>query len=162
MRDRAATALLIALLAAGSAQAAFTPPDVIVVVSDDSYPPYLFRAESGYLEGIIVDKWALWSRKTGVRVSVVGLEWAKAQETVQDGTADVIDAMAYTEARSKLYEFSSPYADVDASVFFNKSIKAVLSRLPLRLNQSVRKQDDAIASTLDSDRALLPRKIERR
>jgi len=125
MRDRAATALLIALLAAGSAQAAFTPPDVIVVVSDDSYPPYLFRAESGYLEGIIVDKWALWSRKTGVRVSVVGLEWAKAQETVQDGTADVIDAMAYTEARSKLYEFSSPYADVDASVFFNKSITGI-------------------------------------
>ena len=125
MRTRAATALLIALLAAGSAQAAFSPPDVIVVVSDDSYPPYLFRAESGHLEGIIVDKWALWSRKTGVRVSVVGMEWAKAQETVQGGTADVIDAIAYSEARAKLYEFSSPYADVDASVFFNKSIGGI-------------------------------------
>src|SRR5215831_18665233 len=125
MRDRAAKALLIALLVAGSAQAAFTPPDVIVVVSDDSYPPYLFRTESGHLEGIIADKWSLWSRTTGVRVSVVGLEWVKAQETVQDGTADVIDALAYRDARAALYEFSPSYADVDARVYFHKSITGI-------------------------------------
>src|SRR5215467_12188888 len=127
MKDRAAVAILIALLAAGSAQAAFPPPDVIVVVSDDSYPPYLFRSESGHLEGIIADKWALWSRTTGVRVSVVGLEWVKAQETVQDGTADVIDALAYTPARTSLYEFSPSYADVDARVYFHKSIAGISS-----------------------------------
>jgi PAS domain S-box-containing protein len=118
--------LFVAMLAAAvCAQAAFPPPEVLVVVSDDSYPPYLFRNGSGYLEGIIVDKWALWSRRTGVRVSVVGMEWAQAQESIKDGSADVIDALAYIEARTPLYEFSRGYADVDARVYFHKSVGGV-------------------------------------
>jgi PAS domain S-box-containing protein len=122
----AASGLLIALLAAaGTAPAAFPPPDRLVVVSDDSYPPYLFRNESGILEGIIVDKWALWSRKTGIPVTVEGMAWIKAQESLKNGSADVIDAIAYTEGRSPLYEFSPAYADVDARVFFRKSISGI-------------------------------------
>jgi len=113
------------LLGCGSALAAFSPPAQLVVVSDDSYPPYLFRTETGKLQGIIVDKWQLWSAETGIPVRVEGMEWIKAQQSVRDGAADVIDALAYTEARAKLYEFSSPYADVDARVFFHRSITGI-------------------------------------
>ena len=121
-----ACGLLVAALGGPtSAPAAFSPPSHIVVVSDDSYPPYLFRSDSTHLEGILVDKWALWSRKTGVPVSVVGMEWAKAQESVRNGSADVIDALAYTEARAPLYEFSPGYADVDARVYFRKTIGGI-------------------------------------
>jgi PAS domain S-box-containing protein len=108
-----------------SPAAAFSPPARLVVVSDDSYPPYLFRTEAGQLQGIIVDKWALWSGKTGVPVSVEGMEWIKAQENVRNGSADVIDALVYNESRAKAYEFSPPYADVDARVFFNQSITGI-------------------------------------
>jgi PAS domain S-box-containing protein len=122
----AASALLIPLLApAAAAPAAFPPPDRLVVVSDDSYPPYLFRNESGFLEGIIVDKWALWSRKTGIPVTVEGMAWIKAQESLKKGSADVIEALAYTEGRVPLYEFSPAYADVDARVFFRQSITGI-------------------------------------
>jgi two-component system, cell cycle sensor histidine kinase and response regulator CckA len=128
-----ASGLFLALLAAGaSALAAFSPPEVLVVVSDDSYPPYLFRDSSGYLEGIIVDKWTLWSKKTGVRVSIVGMEWAKAQESIKDGSADVIDALAYREARVPLYEFSPGYADADARVYFHKSISGISTVASMR------------------------------
>src|SRR5215467_12070443 len=154
MKDRAAVALLIALLAAGSAQAAFSPPEVIVVVSDDSYPPYLFRAESGHLEGIIADKWALWSRTTGVRVSVVGLEWVKAQETVQDGTADVIDALAYTQARASLYEFSPSYADVDARVYFQKSITGINNDVASMRGFIIGAKDGSACATWLSERGI--------
>ena len=118
-------ALVPALLLCASPAAAFTPPDRLVVVSDDSYPPYLFRVEAGYLQGILIDKWALWSRKTGTPVSVMGMAWVSAQESVRDGGADVIDALAYTDARSQLYEFSPSYADVDARVYFHRSISGV-------------------------------------
>src|SRR5215467_2901440 len=111
--------------ACGDALAAFVPPEVLVVVSDDSYPPYLFRIESGYLQGIIVDKWTLWSRKTGIPVSIVGMAWISAQDSVRDGSADVIDALAHTKAREQLYEFSPSYADVDARVFFHRSIGGI-------------------------------------
>jgi len=107
------------------AAAAFSPPARLTVVTDDAYPPYLFRAGGGKLEGIVLDKWQLWSRVTGIPVSVEGMEWAKAQESVRNGSADVIDALAYTEARAEAYEFSRPYADVDARVFFNRSITGI-------------------------------------
>jgi hypothetical protein len=35
----------------------------ITVLSDDNYPPYIFRDRTGRLQGIIVDQWELWSRK---------------------------------------------------------------------------------------------------
>ena len=117
--------LAVLLLGAGESAAAFSPPGRLVVISDDSYPPYLFRDEAGKLVGIIADKWALWSERTGVPVRVEGTEWSRAQASVRNGSADVIDALAYTEARSRLYEFSPPYADVDARVFFNRSISGI-------------------------------------
>jgi len=113
------------LLGCGSALAAFSPPAQLVVVSDDGYPPFLFRTDTGKLQGIILDKWQLWSGKTGIPVTVEGMEWIKAQESVRNGTADVVDAMVSTEARAKVYEFSAPYADVEARVFFNRSITGI-------------------------------------
>jgi len=118
-------ALASALLLCQSSPAAFSPPAQLLVVSDESYPPHLFRTDGGKLQGILVDKWELWSRKTGVPVRVEGMEWIKAQESVRNGSADVVDALVRTEARAQLYEFSPPYADVDARVFFHHSITGI-------------------------------------
>src|SRR5262245_40275671 len=71
---------LLLLALAGSVAAA--PPAPLVVVSDDNYPPYLFRVD-GQLRGILVDKWQLWSQRTGVPVRVEGTAWIAAQERVQ-------------------------------------------------------------------------------
>ncbi|HEY6239918.1 MAG TPA: PAS domain S-box protein, partial [Burkholderiales bacterium] len=126
MKPFPASGLFIALLlASGSAPAAFSPPARLVVVSDDSYPPYLFRTDTGKLQGIILDKWQLWSRKTGIPVAVEGMDWIKAQDSVRNGSADVVDAIVRTDARVKLYEFSAPYAEVDARVFFHHSITGI-------------------------------------
>jgi PAS domain S-box-containing protein len=117
--------VVLLMCACGDSVAAFPPPDNIVVVSDDNYPPYLFRSEGGKLQGIIVDKWALWSKKTGIHVNVAGMPWIGAQEVTREGSADVIEAITYSEARAELYEFSVPYADVDARVFFHRSISGI-------------------------------------
>lgn len=39
------------------------PFQTITVVSDDNYPPYIFRNANGDIQGIIVDEWALWEKK---------------------------------------------------------------------------------------------------
>jgi ABC-type amino acid transport substrate-binding protein len=117
--------VVLVMCGCGNSLAAFSPPDNIVVVSDDSYPPYLFRGESGKLQGIIVDKWALWSKETGIHVNVAGMPWFGAQEVTREGSADVIEAIADTPGRVGLYEFSSPYANVDARVFFHRSISGI-------------------------------------
>ena len=118
-------ALAAALLVAGNLSAAFSPPAQLIVVTDTNYPPYLIRTEDGQVVGILKDKWALWSERTRVPVRMEGMEWAAAQQSVLNGAADVIEALSYTEARTRLYEYSPPYAPMEARVYFHKTISGI-------------------------------------
>jgi len=102
-----------------------SPPREILVVTDINYPPFLFETDDGGVQGILKDKWALWSQRTGIPSQVRGMEWIKAQEGVQTGSADVIETLSYTEARAALYEFSPAYAPIEARVFFHRSIGGI-------------------------------------
>ncbi|MBA3075413.1 MAG: transporter substrate-binding domain-containing protein, partial [Anaerolineae bacterium] len=46
------------------------------VVIDNNYPPFSFLDEQGKLQGILIDRWKLWERKTGIKVEITGLDWA--------------------------------------------------------------------------------------
>jgi diguanylate cyclase (GGDEF)-like protein len=121
-------AFLVAFLVTSypaQADGAPTPPAKLVVVSDDNYPPYLFRSADGALQGIIRDKWELWSRRTGVPVELMGTTWTQAQDAVLHGQADVIEALAQTPARARLYEYPVAPASMQARVYFHKSITGV-------------------------------------
>jgi len=122
--------ILARTTAAGLALAAscawgFKPPAELVVTTDDNYPPYLFRAEDDKPKGIVQDKWALWSQRTGVPVRIMGTTWARAQELVRSGVADVLETVAMTPGREKLFEFSPPYTDTDARIFFHETITGI-------------------------------------
>jgi PAS domain S-box-containing protein len=104
---------------------AWAKPAAITVVSDDNYPPYVFRDDQGRLQGLLPDLWAAWAQQTGVKVKLQGMDWSKAQQVMQSGQADVIDTMFETEARRKLYDFSAPWAQLDVPLFFHKSIGGI-------------------------------------
>ncbi|MBA3059331.1 MAG: EAL domain-containing protein [Rhodoferax sp.] len=100
-------------------------PKSITVVVDDNYPPFIFRDASGQLQGILKDSWALWQAHTGIAVDLQAMDWARAQQLILAGQADVIDTMFQTPARQQLYEFSVPYAQLDVPIFFHKSISGI-------------------------------------
>jgi len=120
-----AWALALLALAAGICHAGFAPPARVLVVTDDNYPPYLFRGDQGELRGILKDKWDLWSERTGVPVDLQGMTWTQAQELARKGEADVIETIALTQERRGLYEFSPPYTTIDARVFFDDSVSGI-------------------------------------
>jgi len=99
----------------------------ITVVSDDNYPPYIFRDTDGNIQGILVDQWKLWEKKTGIRVTLIATDWAKAQEIIEQGKADVIDTIFLTEKRAQIYDFSKPYAKIEVPIFFHKNISGINS-----------------------------------
>jgi diguanylate cyclase (GGDEF)-like protein len=107
-------------------------PRRVVIVTDDNYPPYLFRSPEGDLQGIVRDKWDLWSYTTGVPIAIVGLDWSRAQQSVLDGEADVIEALAQTPARSKTYAFPRSPASVEARIYFHRSISGISDAASLR------------------------------
>ncbi|PKL19196.1 MAG: hypothetical protein CVV49_02135 [Spirochaetae bacterium HGW-Spirochaetae-5] len=115
------TGLIIIIIISINTSAA----ESIRVVSDDNYPPYIFRDESGKLKGIIVDQWTLWSEKTGVKVQLDATDWSDAQKIMADGKADVIDTIFFTPDRAKNYDYTPPYADIEVPVFFDNSLSGI-------------------------------------
>ena len=104
----------------------------ITVVSDDNYPPYIFRDENSSLQGILVDEWRLWEEKTGIKVDLKGMDWDKAQKMMAEGNAQVIDTIFFTEERAKKLAFTAPYASIDVPVFFHKDISGIKDVKSLR------------------------------
>ncbi len=107
-------------------------PKEITVVSDDNYPPYIFRDENGHLQGILVDEWRLWEEKTGIKVDLRGMDWDKAQKTMAEGNAQVIDTIFFTEERAKKLAYTAPYASIDVPIFFHKDISGIRDVKSLR------------------------------
>jgi len=107
-------------------------PKEITVVSDDNYPPYIFRDGNGSLQGILVDEWLLWEEKTGIKVDLRGMDWGKAQKMMSEGNAQVIDTIFFTEERAKKLAFTAPYASIDVPVFFHKDISGIKDVKSLR------------------------------
>ncbi|OGU06388.1 MAG: hypothetical protein A2X82_00805 [Geobacteraceae bacterium GWC2_55_20] len=95
------------------------------VVMDNNYPPYVFKDGSGQLQGIIIDQWRLWEKKTGIRAELTGMDWAEAQRRMRAGEFDVIDTIFHNEQRGKIYDFTPPYAVIPVPLFFHSDISGI-------------------------------------
>ena len=107
-------------------------PQSITVAIDDNYPPYFFHDAAGRAQGISKDYWNLWEQRTGIKVRLQAMDWAKAQQLMRDGKADVIDTISITESRKDLYDFLDPYATFEVPIFFHKSISGITGPDSLR------------------------------
>ncbi|SHI22114.1 PAS domain S-box-containing protein/diguanylate cyclase (GGDEF) domain-containing protein [Desulfosporosinus lacus DSM 15449] len=123
------------------------PPEIktISVVMDDSYPPYAFRDSQGNLQGITLDQWKLFEQKTGIKVTITGMNWNKAYESMINGEFDVIDTISYNADRAKIFDYSNPYATIDVPIFFHKSISGITDVKSLKgFTVAVKKGDNSI------------------
>ncbi|HPD81160.1 MAG TPA: transporter substrate-binding domain-containing protein [Spirochaetia bacterium] len=122
--------------------------NIITVVMDNNYPPFVMQNPDGSLKGILVDQWNMWQETTGFRVQLIGMDWAKAQEFMQAGKADIIDTIFRTPEREKLYNFTKPYQRIDVPIYVHKSLSAVLSYDDLKGFKIAVKQGDACIGQL--------------
>ncbi|MPM40787.1 Adaptive-response sensory-kinase SasA [bioreactor metagenome] len=130
-----------------------TPPPVtaikeISVVIDDNYPPYAFRDADGVLQGFSIDEWKLWEMKTGIKVNITGTSWAKALAGAENGQYDVIDTLFYTTSRSRTFDFTKSYADINTNIYFSQNISGIHDLDSLRGFTIGVKSGDAIISNL--------------
>lgn len=94
----------------------------ITVISDDNYPPYLFKDTNGNAVGIVADTWKLWEQKTGVKVTLLAIVWEQALQQLQSGHADVIEMIYQDPEREKRFSFSAPYATLPVGIYAHESI----------------------------------------
>ena len=131
------------------------PPHRISVVLDDNYPPYAFRDGSGVLQGICIDQWRAWEKKTGVSVEIHGMDWSLAVEKMKAGGFDVIDTAFVTAERTAYLEFSKPYATIQVPIFFRSTISGITDLASLKGFPVAGKAGDADMQLL-RDRGISP------
>lgn len=118
---------------------------ILKVVIDNNYPPFSFLDEKGNLQGILIDRWKLWERKTGNRVEITGMDWASAVTKMTAGEFDLIDTIFWTESRDKIFDFSEPYQDIEVPIYFNNKISGIVDVTSLSgFSVAVKANDAAI------------------
>ncbi len=122
----------------------------LTVVSDDNYPPFIFRDNNGKLKGILPDQWALWQEKTGVAVDLRAMDWSDAQRYMREGRADVIDTLFYSESRANTFDFTPPYATIRVPVYTRTSLGGIHDAHDLRGFTIGVKAGDAVIEHLKS------------
>jgi ABC-type amino acid transport substrate-binding protein len=89
--------LSLALVAPGVlAQTPVDTPRTIRVVVDNAYAPYSFQSDDGKLQGILIDQWRAWEKKTGIKVEIVAMDWDEGLRRMRAGEFDVIDSIVET------------------------------------------------------------------
>lgn len=125
--------------------AAERQPRSIRVVMDNNYPPFAFSDVKGRLRGILVDQWALWEKKTGIRAELYGMDWALALASMEEGAFDVIDTIFFNEKRAKIFDFTKPYQEIEVPIFFHQDISGITDVRSLRgFPVAVKKGDTAV------------------
>jgi diguanylate cyclase (GGDEF)-like protein len=127
--------------------AAASPPaaQLLKVVLDDNYPPYIFRDARGALQGILVDQWRLFGERNGLRVELFGMDWGEALARMASGDFDVIDTIFRNEDREKVFDFSEPYAPIDVPIFFRSDLSGIRDAESLHgFRVAAKKGDNAV------------------
>lgn len=117
----------------------------VKIVMDDNYPPYVFRDQSGALQGILIDQWELWSQKSGQSIQITAMDWGKALIAMENGEFDVVDTIFANEERRQIFDFSQAYANLDVVIFFNRNISGIEGLKTLKgFKVGVKSGDDAM------------------
>jgi two-component system sensor histidine kinase EvgS len=145
----ACEAAAVSLHAASSPSPPPGSPQTIKVVMDNNYPPYVFLDDGGNLQGILIDQWRLWERKTGIKAEIHAMDWGKALRRMESGEFDVIDTIFLNEPRRRIFDFSRPYAKLDVPVFFEKNISGITDASSLKGFPVAVKAGDAAVEYLE-------------
>ncbi|MBI4799984.1 MAG: transporter substrate-binding domain-containing protein [Desulfarculus sp.] len=112
-------ALLLWGILAPCAQAA--PSRLSVAVGSDSVPFY-FQDKQGLPQGLVVDLWKLWSRKTGVAVDFKSVPFGQTLTLVGQGQADVHAGCFQSQQRQEFLDFVVPVCNVQTNLFVHQNI----------------------------------------
>src|ERR1700731_5099686 len=118
--------LMLALVSFGVvAQTTIETPRTIRVVTDNVYAPYSFQSDEGQLQGILIDQWQAWEKKTGIKVEIHAMDWGEALRRMRAGEFDVIDCIVETAERRDYFDFTPTYASIEVPIFFRDDISGI-------------------------------------
>ncbi|MBL1274986.1 MAG: transporter substrate-binding domain-containing protein [Ectothiorhodospiraceae bacterium] len=102
------------------------PTSLVVTYRLDS-APIQFKNADGEPDGILVDVWRLWSKKSNIPVRFVGAYSRETQSMVRDGTGDIIAGLFPNQRRAEFLDFSSSILSSPYHLYFNDELAGLSS-----------------------------------
>jgi len=98
------------------------PPRHLSVVYCRDIEPFEYTAPDGKAQGMIIDFWKLWEKKTGIRVDFVAASWNETLALVRDGKVDAHAGLFYSLERDQYLDYGAVLSKTNTNVFVHKSI----------------------------------------
>src|SRR5579871_1894323 len=99
-------------------------PTSVTIVGDRGFRPFHFTSR-GQCVGILVDLWALWSRKTDIKTTFsCDLDWSAALDEVRKGRADIVGGVIRSTDREVWLDFAGNVITTYFYVYFHPSLGA--------------------------------------
>ncbi len=87
--------------------------------------PFEFTNQQGDPDGLIIDFWKLWAKKTKIHVRFKPALWNDTLSMVRNGQADVHAGLFYNKERAGYLDYSISLSKTTTHIFFNKSITSL-------------------------------------
>lgn len=129
--------------------------DKTITARIGAYAPYAFLDKGGLLEGYVIDLTHAISRVMSARIVLLSHKLNDPQEYAVLNDADVVLCMVKTDATSRLYDFSPPYAIHSFTIFGRKNAPHPVD--PERIKQHPRLVINEDGVYYDLNRAKLDR-----
>jgi len=89
--------------------------------------PIQFKNANGEPDGILIDVWRLWARKSGIPIRFVGAYSEETQTMINEGVADIIAGLFPNQRRAEFLDFSKPILSSPYHLYFNEQVDDLLS-----------------------------------
>ncbi len=94
----------------------------LVITHNLSNAPYKFINDSSKSDGILIDIWKLWSKKTMIPLRFAASDFDATVTLVAEGKADINSGLFSSPAREKILDFSDPVMELDYFLFCERSV----------------------------------------
>ncbi len=101
-----------------SQQQTTAPPPTLTIVGSRNIPPFSMLNQQGEPAGIGIDMWRLWSEKSGIPVRFRLTDISRSLDEMKEGRADLHAGLLYSEQRSEWLEFSKPFLQTPAFLYY--------------------------------------------
>lgn len=116
----------IVLILLVSITVAFSFPKEVSIAYNVGNPPLKFQNENGKPDGILIDIWKLWSKKTGIKVVFKEAPFKETVQMVKEGKADIHAGLFYTKERDKFLDYSqNPIIEIEYNIFFHRNLSKI-------------------------------------
>ncbi len=100
----------------------------IKIVYNAGTPPLKFTDANNNPNGMFIDIWKLWAKKTNQKIEFIETSWDNSINMVKEGSADIHAGIYYTKERDNFLDYTSePFFTNKKYFFYHKSLGDIFS-----------------------------------